>query len=164
MKRHIKNQSGFSLVELLVAMAIMGLVFGGICELFAISLRLNNNTNKETVTQMELRQTLAKISQELRYAKNITCSGSQIYFDNNSGEKIYYFLDKNQIYRKIGESGTSQSITSKDVKIIVFMPTQPVAEDLNYVQLEAAASFVIFGSSTEKTERFVTTIHSLVRS
>jgi prepilin-type N-terminal cleavage/methylation domain-containing protein len=105
------NQSGMTLVEILVAMVMMGIIITGIYNLFRVHNLMAAKQEETTMMQQELLTSLADISDEIRMcgfsrsktspfglnasatnATSIYCT-REISFSNNSTNIIGYRLD-----------------------------------------------------------------------
>ncbi|MDR3559861.1 MAG: prepilin-type N-terminal cleavage/methylation domain-containing protein [Negativicutes bacterium] len=71
----LKNQIGFSLVELLAGMAIMGILMAGIFGVLSSSLLTQRSGVSQERVYDEGRRTVNAIINELRYSKNVTFTG-----------------------------------------------------------------------------------------
>lgn len=67
----MKKRAGFSLIELVITMALLGLVMGGLVSLFGGSVASLNAGTKQEVVYEEARLLMNELKTTLRYAKNI---------------------------------------------------------------------------------------------
>lgn len=78
----MRNNKGFSLVELLIAVAIASIIAGSVAYLLVTSLRMYNNETTNTTLQQELQVTLNQIVDYAMESKTLVV-------DNSSGETSY---------------------------------------------------------------------------
>lgn len=72
MKKILSNKNGFSLVELMVAVAVTGLLMAGIFGVLSTSILSFQNTADQGANVQLARSALSEIANELRNATNIT--------------------------------------------------------------------------------------------
>lgn len=132
MKQYIKNQAGFSLVELIIAIAIIGLIMGGISELLAVSLQLNDRTNKQTVMQMEARKVLSDITNDVKYSKTAVGSTDTLVLTTVDNQKITYRRQNKKITKEVvnGSTTSTKDITDGAVEVTEFQPSSSLPIDL----------------------------------
>ena len=80
----MKNNKGFSLVELMVVIAILGIVSGAVLGLIIAGTRSYRNVNKEAELQNEAQLTMNQIENMIIDATN----GVSYYWGDNEGNKI----------------------------------------------------------------------------
>ena len=66
--RHLKNNAGFTLMEILIAMAISGLVLTGIYQAYAGQMRVNNTQNQVVDMQQNVRVAMLFMERDIRLA------------------------------------------------------------------------------------------------
>ena len=96
----IGKQTGFSLVELLLAMALISVLLAGFYGLFSVSLRSWVIGNSQTEVQQGARQAVDLMTREIQYSKKeqavITNSNSQLTIQTGQYgtlQTISYYLD-----------------------------------------------------------------------
>lgn len=75
-RRVAAEQDGFTLVELLVVLAIVGVILAGITQLLTSALKSQNDQTNRTQAQTDARLGLDKLRREIRCANGLTSSGS----------------------------------------------------------------------------------------
>lgn len=106
----IQNQ-GLSLVELLVAVAVLALAMTGIIGMINIAARYYSYSNKEVELQDELQKTFTIVSSMLVDAdKGITALGSDGYVATHTAKK--YGIVKNGSNLYIKQFGASETVTA----------------------------------------------------
>ena len=83
-----KDDRGFTLVELLVAMLVTGVVLGGITAVVLSSLRVEQNQRQLQDVVDDGRLALTRIRQEVREARRILPGSDE--------KRLYFWVDKNQ--------------------------------------------------------------------
>jgi len=66
--RHLKTNAGFTLIEILIAMAISGVVLGGIYQAYTNQMRVNNTQNQVVDMQQNVRVAMLFMERDLRSA------------------------------------------------------------------------------------------------
>jgi len=66
--RHLKNSAGFTLIEILIAMAISGMVMTGIYQAYVLQMRVNNTQNQVVDMQQSVRVAMYFMEREIRLA------------------------------------------------------------------------------------------------
>jgi len=66
--RHLKNSAGFTLIEILIAMAISGMVMTGIYQAYVQQMRVNNTQNQVVDMQQSVRVAMYFMEREIRLA------------------------------------------------------------------------------------------------
>lgn len=100
----LNKQGGFTLIELVVAMAIATIVMAAVAGIFTITIKTYNNSTQQADAQNLAAMTARKIEQEVRVCANLNIYTNKV--DSPSGTEIYYDDTKQGIY--IGSS-TSNS-------------------------------------------------------
>jgi hypothetical protein len=88
--KKLRNNKGLTLVELLLALSLVGMVVTVIFGIFMIGIRAYGRGNTQTDIQYEVRRVTSNIVDELRHANGIsTTTGSNTIDINNSNTKFY---------------------------------------------------------------------------
>lgn len=104
------RQKGFTLVEVMVAVAVFAIIMLATVDIMLIVLRSQEETTRIQAIQDNARFSLELITKEMRtgsryqIGKVCTTDGSEIHFIGNSGQDRVYYLDPNgsgRIYRAI---------------------------------------------------------------
>jgi prepilin-type N-terminal cleavage/methylation domain-containing protein len=66
----IRDERGFTVVELLVAMVVMGIIIGGFAQMLISSSKTSNRVTEQALLQNEVRVTFDRLSTDLRSAMN----------------------------------------------------------------------------------------------
>jgi len=66
--RHLRNNAGFTLIEILIAMAISGVVLGGIYQAYTNQMRVNNTQNQVVDMQQNVRVAIYFMERDIRLA------------------------------------------------------------------------------------------------
>ena len=91
MIRKLGDEGGFSLVEMLVVMIIMGVIMGGIVKLFTAGINSNADLNRRYQAQQDGRLALDKMRREIHGACAISAPGT--YNTAVSTVTLYYPAD-----------------------------------------------------------------------
>jgi prepilin-type N-terminal cleavage/methylation domain-containing protein len=85
--RHNRAENGYSLIELLTVMAIMGVVLSGLTSIFVSGSKAELDMNKRFQAQSAGRLALDKIRRELHCASTATSTGSSVTLTMPTGCK-----------------------------------------------------------------------------
>ncbi len=136
MQRFRRQQTGFTLVELLVGMALTTLLMGALFSFLFVSLKSWQFGSSQSTVQQTARISLDSMVRELRYAKAIsvpTTSGTvnTITFTNgrNPPDVVTYRLSTSSganprtLYRSV--NGVDNPLSENTVTALTFTVTQP---------------------------------------
>jgi prepilin-type N-terminal cleavage/methylation domain-containing protein len=132
----LRKKKGFTLVEIIITMAIFGIVTASIYSIFYFTLKVNNADNISYIAQSDAQLIMIKIQNEIRYANTLVIdsnlpsnfiSGTKyIYNSNGSIMKNTGTSDDDSVPFITGSKDFSYSITfskksskSVDVKVSV---------------------------------------------
>ena len=76
LRRRVSSERGYTLVEMITVMAMMGVVMGGITSLFVAGTNAEVDQNNRFQSQLNARLSLDKIRREVHCAASITLSGT----------------------------------------------------------------------------------------
>ncbi len=76
MKKRLRNNAGFSLAELMVAVAVTGLLMAGVFGILSTSIMSFQNTADQGANMQLARNALTEITNELRNATDITVTAT----------------------------------------------------------------------------------------
>ena len=100
-KKYSENNKGFSLVEVLLAIVILGLISAPILQMFYSSYKINEKS-KRMLTAAELAQTTLEALSSQTYDENLTIKGAhvadglgKIYHDAYANKDSAVYLDPN---------------------------------------------------------------------
>ena len=146
MQKARSNQEGFTLVELIVAMAISLVVMAAIYSVYASQQQSYVVQDQIAATQQNLRGALYMMIKDLRMAGfdpkasglfGVTDAGEQtITFTSDkdkdgdstdTGETITYFLDSSN--NLIRNAGSTDQVVAEDIEAIAFAYSYDVADD-----------------------------------
>jgi len=95
----LRNNKGFSLVELLVSISLMILIFNIIMNMFFFMMRVWYNDNRMIELQQEARFSVDSIVRDIAYAKSFQIYSNRFELvtdvDNQQNVKIVYQLSNN---------------------------------------------------------------------
>jgi len=110
MKSIRKNKKGYTLVEVMVTVAILGIIFGGLASLMTMFTRYTRLNMARIDIQRDARTTMSLINKNLREAQSATvvidqASGepfwSRISFTSVNGNTIVYYQDDGKLYQTV---------------------------------------------------------------
>lgn len=105
--RGLKNKSGFTLVELMVTIVIMGIVLTVIYNILLFGMGVLNTSQKNSQEQYEVRMATDYITKQLRYANSITFLTSEPL--SSPGYNDIYTKDESGIkYLKVRQNGLTE--------------------------------------------------------
>ena len=108
--RHNRGESGYSLIELLTVMAIMGVVLSGLTSIFVSGSKAELDTNKRFQAQSAGRLALDKIRRELHCASTATSTGSSITLTMPTGCKTASNTTVTWCTSQVGSSTTRYAL------------------------------------------------------
>lgn len=116
----LRNNKGFSLVELLVSISLMMLIFNIIMNMFFFMMRVWYNDNRMIELQQETRFSVDSIVRDIAYAKSFQIYSDRFEIitdvDNKPNVKIVYQLNKNASQSRLmrdNQPVTGETITGK---------------------------------------------------
>lgn len=143
------NKKGFTLVEVLVVVAITALIGAAVNELFTTTWRTYHTTNGGLNAEQEARVAMEKIAKDLRQATTVSSISAQAitfyrYYDNDTvSTKIQITLSGKIItYTKTLPSGTYPNVT---------YPTSNATTSIiaSHIENNATALFVPYNDSNQ---------------
>jgi len=116
------NQSGMTLVEILVVMVMMGILTTGIYNLFRVHNLMAAKQEETTHMQQELLSVMVQISEDLRMCGYSTGSGANVGFNATATDSTSVYCTKQQT----GPSGNTNTeigyiFNTADNKIELFL-------------------------------------------
>jgi len=116
----IKNQKGYMLIELIVAMTLFVAVFSIVAASFVTALRTQRDIVSFVAANDNVSAAMEQMSREIRTGVNFIIRPNGILdFTNARGERIRYRLHAGRIERAVGdgEGNVFASITASNVRI-----------------------------------------------
>jgi len=138
-KGNEKNNSGFTLIELIVTVAITGLVFVLVLSFFSPRISLYNRASSEASINSELNLINTKIHSKLINASEIELLDSKPT-TFTSGYKYYYINNNNQVVF-VNNSGVENILNNK-LKFDTFnVSLYKRPDEQNYVEIKTEAVY-----------------------
>ncbi|PJB99302.1 MAG: hypothetical protein CO077_02455 [Candidatus Nealsonbacteria bacterium CG_4_9_14_0_8_um_filter_35_12] len=106
-KNH-NNENGLTMIELIVAVGIFGLVIGMATGIFVLALLSQRRIIALRNVEDNVRFTMEAIAREIKTGKNFSGGGSSVFFTNAKGEATGYRLNNNVI-EKSSDGGVNYS-------------------------------------------------------
>lgn len=107
-KKHRLNQEGLTIIELLIAITIIGIVFTLVASFFKVSVEVYNEGNRQTEEQHAVRLAADIVTRELRNATTVDIIDAEP--DASSPEEFYIYVNSdNRLVRY--ETSTDKSVT-----------------------------------------------------
>lgn len=107
----MKGKKGFTLVELVAVIAMIGIIGTGVMKFFINQNDIFYRVNSETKIQDEARIILSAIEEDLRVGKNITIEINRVSFIK--GGEAYAYEKDGKVLKRI--SGANVHVLSEDV-------------------------------------------------
>ena len=122
--KYISGQKGFTLIELLVALAISGVLAGGICTaIFQIG-NISDINNSSVIAVKQVENAVHYINRDVRMAQNIDSDGDDYWlklswtnWDDNSKHEVKYSLADTDLSRRYSVDEVVQS----EIKVARFI-------------------------------------------
>ncbi len=102
----IKHQGGFTVIELVLALFILGLVLAGAYSFFIFSWSSFDRGSSRAVVQNNLRMAAEEITKEVRYAESIEIIDSEAIPGSAENDDVYIFLNNNGRIERKDSSGS----------------------------------------------------------
>ena len=91
--KKINKESGLTLIELIVALGIFGLVIGMVSGILVLALMSQRRITALRNVEDNIRFATESMAREIRTGKNFNTSGNLLSFTNANGESIVYRLN-----------------------------------------------------------------------
>lgn len=130
--KKIKNNRGFTIIELVVALAILAAIFSLVGPFFITGIQQFQESNSRVIDQANLRKIMASVSREVRDATELTITdnGQTVTIDGN----IYtYNATDETLVKTVGSTGD-------EVTIAKFITWFEVERDGDMVTIKARAT------------------------
>ena len=147
---------GFTLIELMVAVALFVIVVGIASAVFVQSLRAQRQVVALMAANDNASLTLEQVIREIRTGQSFSTSGSHLDFDNVRGEAVSYQLNNGAVERN------GQALTASSVKVhyLNFLLQGEVPGN----GLSTRVTINLGVSSRGKLEEFVTRLQTTISS
>ncbi|MHB1419736.1 MAG: prepilin-type N-terminal cleavage/methylation domain-containing protein [Bacillota bacterium] len=134
----IKDQKGMTLVELVVAMAILGLIFVSMMNVFDISVQLGYKLSAQSLTQLNAQDTLNQMIDGFTY-NHESISGIRSALDINNDRAhsaVGYLTNSKNVSYYLNESDSSlyRVVTDPDLSGVAVANTTGGSVVLRYVK------------------------------
>lgn len=117
MQKKFNKQSGLTMIELIVAVGIFGLVIGMTVGIFVLALISQRRIIALRNVEDNIRFTVEAMAREIKTGKNFSSGGSLVSFTNARGEAVIYRLNNNVI-EKSSDGGLNYSaVTGAEVTV-----------------------------------------------
>jgi len=118
MKR-ITNQNGLTVMELLIAIAIIGVVFTLVASFFKVSVEIYDEGHRQTEEQHAVRLATDFVTRELRNATTIEIIDTAP--DSGSPEEFYiYVSNNNKLVKYVTDTDTETTYTIGDLDDVAY--------------------------------------------
>lgn len=114
----MKNQQGFTIIELMVAMSLFVIVVGISSGVFVRSLRTQRQLVALMAANDNASQTLEQMTREIRTGTAFTASGGRLSFTNATDERVVYDFLGSRIERN-GKALTASNVFVKYLRFSV---------------------------------------------
>lgn len=119
MKKNKKHQSGFSLVEILIYMALMGIFMTVLLDIFVTTLNIKLGSERTSSLNQDMRFVLQKISYEIANADSVTIpatgsASTTLRLTSPTGTKIFASSSGNLV---LTASGATMNLNGPDTTL-----------------------------------------------
>lgn len=94
-KKKLFNANGLTLIELIVTLAIFGMIIMVVYPMISFTLKTSNTQLKESNQRNEVRVVSAYLKSDIEYSKDIDLVGSTLNIINSNDEDISYYIKEN---------------------------------------------------------------------
>ena len=94
-KKKLFNAKGLTLIELIVTLAIFGMIIMVVYPMISFTLKTSNTQLKESNQRNEIRVVSAYLKSDIEYSKDIDLVGSTLNIINSNDEDISYYIKEN---------------------------------------------------------------------
>ncbi|MEI6596822.1 MAG: prepilin-type N-terminal cleavage/methylation domain-containing protein [bacterium] len=130
--KKIQSAKGVSLLELIVAIALFAVLMLSATAIFKMVINGQRNAISAQNVQENMRYIMEKISKEIRMAQisnqecgtaainkvfNTANGGSEIYFKNQNGDCVTYYLENKRIKIMVGVNGVNDFVTPAKIEV-----------------------------------------------
>lgn len=158
-KNKIKNNRGFSLVEMIVYLAIMTIITTTLVQSFVVVLRSNKNSFVDSVIRNSGYSIMENIIREARKSNNInTCNSSVLSFTQENNNIVNFSINDGIVDFSEGISSqiSKGPLNNSDIKVINFNCNIINTENSKAIKFKIDLSTTIDGQY--KTESFYSTV------
>jgi len=120
LKYSIKQQEGFTLLEMVIALVILGIITLATMGIISVNARTFNSVKNTTAANWDLRKTLHAIRQDVQqisppnliYENNGQFSSAKLNFTDRNGTAVSYERSSNIFRRKVGAQAWVELLTT----------------------------------------------------
>lgn len=132
MTKLLKYEEGFTLIEMLLALALFGVVMAGLMSFFWFGFSGFERDGNRTELQYSARQARSRILDDFRQSSGFSIKdnagheissgneGECLYMVMNDGEELKYSVYNNQLYCKSSLSGCTPQPVASYIKAMTF--------------------------------------------
>lgn len=113
----LKGGGGLTMIELIVAIGIFGLVIGMTVGIFVLALSSQRRIIALRNVEDNARFTIEAMAREIRTSKNFSGGGNSISFTNAKGEAAIYRLNNNVIEKSSDGGASYSAVTGAEVTV-----------------------------------------------
>ena len=114
-----KDQRGMTLIELLVALALVGIITGGITMTISQVLTINTRTSNHMVAVRQVQQAGKEVSKDALQAQSLASGNSSGFFltmawiewETGASHNVTYTLEDNKLQRSHSVNGGDPTVT-----------------------------------------------------
>ncbi|VBB09176.1 type iv pilin n-term methylation site gfxxxe [Lucifera butyrica] len=142
---NLKNSKGFSLIELLVGMALLSIILAGIGEILSSSISAYQYSMEQGTNANNLRDVLAQITHEIRYATSIT-NPAFVASSKNTANRIDYTI----VVNGVTETHTISVGTGTDAHTLLINHNNGTIQRFAINRIPSSASIIFTRDDTSK--------------
>jgi len=153
LRTFLKNNEGFSLIELVVSVTIIGLIATTVLGFYTEGIRTYERDYSSLAAQQNARQAFIRMSHCLRMAKDfIVLSPQKVKITTPNDNTVYYYLENSMLYRE-KNNGKNPIARLKDLNIKKLdngcIELKIIAEERNQT-IEMSSEIITYGSYFSK--------------
>ena len=115
--KNYNKENGLTMIELIVAIGIFGLVVGMVVGIFMLSIISQRRIIALRNVEDNVRFTTESIAREIRTGVNFSGGGSMLSFINASGQSVIYRLNSNAIEKSVNGGSTYSAVTGSEITV-----------------------------------------------
>lgn len=115
--KNYNKENGLTMIELIVAIGIFGLVIGMVVGIFVLSIISQRRIIALRNVEDNIRFASESMAREIRTGVNFSGGGSTLSFTNASGQSVVYRLNGSAIEKSVNGGSTYSAVTGSEITV-----------------------------------------------